>query len=70
MTYLVQDEIANNRRMLSRVAQAAAQETVSSDPDRWTYENRRTWASAPDWDDCLGIGEGDAPRGGLRPRLG
>jgi hypothetical protein len=52
MSYLTQDEIANNRSMLSRVAQAAAQEKVSSDPDRWVYENRRTWASAPGWSDA------------------
>ena len=50
MTYLVQDEIANNRPMQSRVAQAAAQEALSPDPDRWAYENRRTWAAAPGWD--------------------
>ena len=36
--------------MLDRVAQAAASEDVSSDPDRWTYENRRDWAAAPGWD--------------------
>ena len=50
MSYLTQDEIASNRAMLSRVAQAAAQEQVPADPDRWTYEHRRTWASAPGWD--------------------
>lgn len=50
MTYLTQNEIANSRGMLDRVAQAAAQEDVSSDPDRWTYENRRDWAAAPGWD--------------------
>lgn len=50
MTYLIQNEIANNRVMLDRVAQAAAQENASGDPDRWTYENRRDWAAAPGWD--------------------
>lgn len=50
MSYLTQDEIANNRSMLNRVAQAAAQEQLSSDPDRWSYEQRRTWAAAPGWD--------------------
>lgn len=50
MSYLTQNEIANNRAMLDRVAQAAAQEDKSSDPDRWTYENRRDWAAAPSWD--------------------
>ena len=50
MSYLTQNEIAENRSMLNRVAQAAAQENASPDPDRWTHENRRTWASAPGWD--------------------
>ena len=50
MSYLTQNEIANNRAMLDRVAQAAAQEDKASDPDRWTYENRRDWAAAPGWD--------------------
>ena len=51
MSYLTQNEIAENRAMLNRVAQAAAQEKASGDPDRWAYENRRTWASAPGWSD-------------------
>jgi hypothetical protein len=50
VSYLTQDEIANNRAMLARVAQAAATENVSGDPDRWTFDNRRDWASAPGWD--------------------
>ena len=50
MSYKTQNEIANSRGMLDRVAQAAAQEDVASDPDRWTYENRRDWAAAPGWD--------------------
>ena len=50
MSYLSQDDIANNRSMLARVAQAAAQETKSDDPDRWSYEHRRFWAAAPGWD--------------------
>lgn len=52
MSYLTQNEIANNRAMLDRVAQAAASEDVSSDPDRWTYENRRDWAAAPGWSEA------------------
>jgi hypothetical protein len=52
MSYLTQNEIANNRAMLDRVAQAAAEEDMSLDPDRWTYENRRDWAAAPGWDDA------------------
>ena len=70
MTYLVQDEIANNRAMLNRVAQAAAQEKVSSDPDRWAYENRRTWASAPGWDDSWESAKVTHPEDGVRPRPG
>ena len=50
MTYLTQNEIANNRAMLDRMAQAAAQENVSGDPDRWVYDNRRDLAAAPGWD--------------------
>lgn len=52
MSYLTQNEIANSTAMLARVAQAAAEENLGSDPDRWTYENRRDWASAPGWDDA------------------
>jgi len=52
MSYLIQNEIAENRAMSNRVAQAAAQEQISSDPDRWAYENRRTWAAAPGWSDA------------------
>ena len=50
MSYLTQNEIASSRAMLDRVAQAAASEDVATDPDRWTYENRRDWAAAPGWD--------------------
>jgi hypothetical protein len=50
MSYLTQNEIASNKAMLDRTAQAVAQEGVSPDADRWTYEHRRTWASAPGWD--------------------
>jgi len=50
VSYLTQNDIANNGAILSRVAQAAAQENVQGDPDRWTYDNRRDWASAPGWD--------------------
>ena len=67
MSYLTQDEVANNRAMLNRVAQAAAQETVSSDPDRWTYENRRTWASAPGWDDSWESAKVTHPEDGYDP---
>jgi hypothetical protein len=64
VTYLQQDQIATNLPMLARVAQAAAQEQVATDPDRWTYEHRRTWASAPGWDEAWNYAllthEGDA----------
>jgi len=65
MSYLTQDAIASNPAMQHRVAQCAAQEGVGTnpspgdpvtgrpmDPDRWTLEHRRQWASAPDWDDA------------------
>lgn len=57
MSYLTQDEIANNRPMLSRVAQCVAGQpgppvapAPVSDPDRWAYDHRRVWAAAPGWD--------------------
>ena len=37
MSYLTQDEIANNQAMQARTAQAAAEEGVSNEPDRWTF---------------------------------
>lgn len=49
MTYLIQAEIAANRSMLDRIAQAVASED-HDEPDAWTYENRREWAAAPGWD--------------------
>ena len=52
MSYLTQGEIATNASMLSRVAQCAAGEGISFDPDIWTWENRRRWAASPDWDDA------------------
>jgi hypothetical protein len=50
VSYLTQNDIANNSAMMNRVAQAATQEAIAADNDRWTYENRRAWASAPGWD--------------------
>ena len=52
MTYLVQDAIASSPGMRVRVAQCAAQENVPGDPDQWTTDNRRDWASAPGWEDA------------------
>ena len=51
MGYLTQNEIATSASMNNRVAQAAAEQEYP-DPDRWTYDHRRTWASAPGWDDA------------------
>ena len=51
MSYLTQSAIAGNGTMVSRVAQAAAEQHISS-PDAWAQENRRTWAAAPGWDDA------------------
>jgi hypothetical protein len=53
--YLTQGLIANDTDMLSRVAQAAAQEGVAAagiDPDIWTWEWRRVWAAAPGWSEA------------------
>jgi hypothetical protein len=51
MSYLTQNDIANSQAMQNRVAQAVAQEGLpDQDPDLWTFNNRRTWSSAPGWD--------------------
>jgi hypothetical protein len=50
MTYLVQNEIANNQTMLNRVASCAAQEGVPMEADVWSWQQRLTWAAAPGWD--------------------
>lgn len=50
MTYLVQDEIARNEAMNSRIAQAAASEGIVDNPDSWVFNTRRVWAAAPGWD--------------------
>jgi hypothetical protein len=52
MSYLTQNEIASNNTMQARIAQAAASEGATNDPDRWTYEHRRVWAAAPGWDEA------------------
>lgn len=52
MSYLTQDEIANNLAMNARVAQAAASEDVPDHPDAWTNEHRRDWAAAPGWSEA------------------
>ena len=64
MSYLQQDEIANNRSMQARVAQAAAQEKAPGDPDRWTFDNRRTWAAAPGWSEAWASAEVSHPDDG------
>ena len=50
MSYKTQGEIADNRSMATRVAQCAAQQGQTQDPDRWTHEHRREWAASPGWD--------------------
>lgn len=50
MTYLIQDQIASSAQLSNRIAQAAAAEGVTGDPDQWTRDNRRKWAAAPGWD--------------------
>lgn len=54
MTYLTQSIIADDGYMRLRVASCAAQQGCASDagidPDVWTLEWRRVWASAPGWD--------------------
>jgi hypothetical protein len=54
MTYLTQNEIANNPSMLNRVAQCVASEGIQSgmDADSWTISYRREWAAAPGWSDA------------------
>ena len=64
MSYLQQDEIANNRSMQARVAQAAASEHVTGDPDRWTFDNRRMWSAAPGWDAAWASAEVSHPDDG------
>ena len=52
MSYLTQNEIAQNSSMQNRVAQAAISEALPDgmDADAWMIENRREWAAAPGWD--------------------
>lgn len=51
MSYRTQGQIAENREMQVRVAQAYASEPRTlADPDKWAFENRRDWAAAPGWD--------------------
>jgi hypothetical protein len=49
VSYLTQNEIAANRAMYDRTAQAVAEQQVPDDPDRWTHDHRRYWAAAPGW---------------------
>jgi hypothetical protein len=51
MTYLMQSAITENPSMMNRVAQCAAEQTVP-DPDKWAFDNRRTWAASPGWADA------------------
>ena len=51
--YLTHSIIADDPYMRLRVASCAAQEGVTAvgiDPDEWTRQWRRVWASSPNWD--------------------
>jgi hypothetical protein len=51
--YLTQSIIADDPYMRLRVASCAAQQGVTDvgiDPDEWTRQWRRVWASSPGWD--------------------
>jgi len=52
--YLTQSIIADDPYMRLRVSSCAAQQGCATeggiDPDHWTLEWRRIWASAPGWD--------------------
>jgi len=54
MSYFTQAIIADDPYMRLRVSAAAAQqgvaETAGLDPDMWTLEWRKVWASSPGWD--------------------
>lgn len=54
MSYSSQALMADDPYLKVRVAQCAAQEGCATeagiDPDLWTYEWRRVWASSPGWD--------------------
>lgn len=53
--FLTQSTISNNPYMKERVAQCAAQQGCTDagiDPDIWTVEWRRVWASSPGWEDA------------------
>lgn len=54
MSYLTQHEISESPAMRNRIAQAAAQEGLSTDPDSWVFNLRRFWSSAPGWADAWG----------------
>ena len=51
VTYLGQNEIAQNQTMVNRVAQCAATEGFP-DPTYWASVNARYWAASPGWDDA------------------
>ena len=53
MSYLTQNEIAENASMRNRIAQAATSEDLGDfegGADAWTSTYRRVWAAAPGWD--------------------
>ena len=71
MSYLTQSIIADDPYMRLRVASAAAQEGCTDtgvDPDAWTLEWRRVWASAPGWDAAWESAQaGSIPDPGSKP---
>ena len=66
MSYLTQNEIAQNTAMNNRVAQAVAAEVLPDgvSADSWTVDHRREWAAAPGWDaawESAKVGHEDDP---------
>lgn len=64
MSYLSQSRIASNAAMFQRMAQAAASEQFTTDPNSWASIHARTWAAAPGWDaawESALVAHGDDP---------
>jgi hypothetical protein len=67
MSYKTQGEIADSRSMGIRVAQCAASEGQTTDPDRWAHEHRREWSAAPGWDAAWESAKVAHPEAGYDP---
>ncbi len=66
MSYLTQTEIADDWAMRNRVAAAAAEQGIDTDPDLWSQENRReVGRTRPD-----GTPPGNQPRSATRTTPG